>query len=124
MSAITQVHKNTRLVSSRNAWRGATFTCSRMSCTARARQAQLRSLHQSVSTLRDREVRGGRTKHLHRRDGGAEDEHGARDEQDVLEHAREREDEAGAGADKEDGGDVEREREDRVREQDQRADLA
>ena len=51
---------------------------------------------------------------LHGRDLRAENEDGAGDEQDVLEHAREREDEAAARADEEDGGDVEQERDGRV----------
>ena len=62
-----------------------------------------------------------RTENLQRRDLRAEDEHRAGDEQDVLEHARKRKDEAAAGADEEDGRDVEQERDRSVRDQDQRA---
>ena len=61
-----------------------------------------------------------RTKNLQGRDLRSEDEHRAGDEQDVLEYARKREDKAAAGAHKEHRGDVEQERDHRVREQDER----
>lgn len=63
----------------------------------------------------------GRTEDLERCDVGAEDENRARDEQDVLEDAREREHEPAARTDEEYGGDVEQKRDGRVREEDQRS---
>ena len=58
---------------------------------------------------------------LHGRDLRAEDEHRARDEQDVLEHARERQYEPAARAHEEDRRDVQQERDRRIRQQDKGA---
>lgn len=58
---------------------------------------------------------------MERRDVRAKDEHRARDEQNVLEHAREREDKAAPRADKEDSGDVEQKRDRSVAYEDERA---
>lgn len=67
---------------------------------------------------------GGRlTDDLDGRDGRAENEDGARDEEDVFEDAREREDKAGADADEKDGRDVQQERDRGVAQQDERANL-
>ena len=56
------------------------------------------------------------THNLHRRDLRSKDEDGAGDQEDVLEDTRKREDEAAARADEEHGGDVQQERDERVRE--------
>ena len=61
------------------------------------------------------------THNLHRRDLRAKDEDGAGDQEDVLEDTRKREDETAARADEEHGGDVQQERDKRVREQDEGA---
>ena len=64
--------------------------------------------------------RDGVAEHLEGRDGGAPDEDGAGDEEDVLEHAREREHEPAARADEEHRRDIQQERHRRVTQQDPR----
>ena len=104
-----------------NAWStGSDRSRHRDQCEANLASSTL-SLLAAGGLVQDEADEGDRVpEDLHGRDLRAEDEHRAGDEQDVLEHAREREDEATARADEEHRSDVEQERDHRVREQDER----